>query len=100
VSEPMLNPATVTNNDDESFLTLEQECKMDSEVFIDRPRRKKTTIETHVTAVIMDEKMEEDYPEKKILHLNNNNMNNRISIGQQEPIMPKLLEQIDTIDLD
>jgi CO dehydrogenase/acetyl-CoA synthase gamma subunit (corrinoid Fe-S protein) len=64
LSEPMSIPIT-TNDNDESFLTLEQECKMDSDVFSDRPRRK-TVIETNVAAVIMDdEKMEEDYPDKE-----------------------------------
>jgi len=51
-------------NDDESFLSFEQACKMDSDVFVDRSRRK-TTIKTNLAAVMMDEKMEADYPDKK-----------------------------------
>jgi hypothetical protein len=69
LSEPMSIPIITTTNDDvndESFLTLEQECKMDSDVFIDRPRRK-TVIETNVAAVNMDEKMEEGSPDKENL---------------------------------
>ncbi|CAF4815607.1 unnamed protein product, partial [Rotaria sp. Silwood2] len=53
LSEPMpiAITTTTTTNDEESFLTLEQECKMDSEIFIDRPRRK-TIVETNVAAEI------------------------------------------------
>ena len=60
LSEPM----AMTTNNDESFLTLEQECRMDSEIMIDRPRRK-TIVETNVAAVNMDDRMEEDDPQKE-----------------------------------
>ncbi|CAF4249778.1 unnamed protein product, partial [Rotaria magnacalcarata] len=49
LSEQMSTPITTTTINDESFLTLEQECNLDSEVFIDRSRRK-TTLETNVAA--------------------------------------------------
>lgn len=62
-------PTTI--NEDESFLTFEQKCKIDSKIFIDRPQQK-ITREIIVTAVLMDGKMEEDYPKKKkILYFNN-----------------------------
>ncbi|CAF0864894.1 unnamed protein product [Rotaria sordida] len=118
LSEPMPISTTTTNND-ESFLTLEQECKMGSEIFIDRPRRK-TIVETNVAAVIMDDKMEDDYSQKEnitpqqqqqqqqqIHEIQIEKLDNdvhfispimSVPIGQQQPIMPKLLEQIDTID--
>jgi len=51
LSEPLSIPTTMTAINDESFLRLEQGCKMDCDVFIDRSRRK-TTIETNI-AVIM-----------------------------------------------
>ncbi|CAF5229772.1 unnamed protein product, partial [Rotaria magnacalcarata] len=110
---------TTTTINDESFLTLEQECNLDSEVFIDRSRRK-TTLETNVAAVIMDDEMEEDYSQKENIvpkkqqqqqqHINEiqiDKLDNDIHfiqpimsvpIEQQQPVMPKLLEQIDTID--
>ncbi|CAF0988996.1 unnamed protein product [Rotaria sp. Silwood1] len=116
LSEPM--PISITTHDDESFLTLEQECKIDSEIFIDRPRRK-TIVETNVAAVIMDDKMEDDYSQKENItpqqqqqqqqmnEIHIDKLDNDIHfispimsvpIGQQQPVMPKLLEQIDTID--
>ena len=63
LSEPM---TTVIGKpgDDQSFLTLEQECEMESETFVERPQRK-TTLETNVAAVIMDDRMEEDVVEKE-----------------------------------
>ncbi|CAM4790798.1 unnamed protein product [Rotaria magnacalcarata] len=118
LSEQMSTPITTTTINDESFLTLEQECNLDSEVFIDRSRRK-TTLETNVAAVIMDDEMEEDYSQKENIvpkkqqqqqHINEiqiDKLDNDIHfiqpimsvpIGQQQPVMPKLLEQIDTID--
>jgi len=115
LSEPTSIPiTTTTTNEDESFLSLEQECKMDLEIIVDRPRRR-TVIETNVAAVIMDEKMEEDYTEKEniipqqqqINEIQLDKLDNDIQfispimsvpIGQQEPVMPTLLEQIDTID--
>jgi hypothetical protein len=80
LSEPMSIPMRTTNQD-ESFLTLEQECKIDSEIFIDRPRRK-TILETNVAAVMMDDRMEEeDYPQK-------------------ENIIPTQQQQINDVQLD
>jgi hypothetical protein len=65
LSEPMsMHMPTVTPSEDDSFLNLEQECRMESETILERSRRK-TTFETNVAAVIMDEKMEEDYAEKE-----------------------------------
>ncbi|CAF1088478.1 unnamed protein product [Adineta steineri] len=116
LSEPVSMPITTTTiaDEDESFLTLEQECKMDSESFMNRSRRK-TTVETNVAAVNMDDKMEEDYFEKENIMPIQQQINNiqfdkldddtkfispimSVPLAQQEPIMPKLLEQIDTID--
>jgi hypothetical protein len=54
LNEPM-------KNDDESFLTLEQECRMDSEIFVDR----NTILETNIEAVMLNEKMEGEHPEKE-----------------------------------
>ncbi|CAF1243215.1 unnamed protein product [Adineta steineri] len=87
---------------------------MDSESFMNRSRRK-TTVETNVAAVNMDDKMEEDYFEKENIIPIQQQINNiqfdkldddtkfispimSVPLAQQEPIMPKLLEQIDTID--
>jgi hypothetical protein len=66
LNEPVSIPITTTTktNDDESFLTLEQECRMDSEIFIDQPQRN-IILETNIAAVMSDDKMEEDYPEKE-----------------------------------
>jgi hypothetical protein len=58
----LLNEPIVTmKNNDESFLTLEQECRMDSEIFVDR----NTILETNIEAVMLDEKMEGEHPEKE-----------------------------------
>lgn len=64
LSEPMTTVIEKPTEDDRSFLTLEQECQMESESFIERPQRK-TTLETNVAAVIIDEKMDEDFHEKE-----------------------------------
>jgi hypothetical protein len=61
LNEPMSIPITTTTEiQDESFLTLEQECKMDSDIFVNHPQT-----ETNIDAVFIDEKMEEDYMEKE-----------------------------------
>jgi hypothetical protein len=58
----LLNEPIVTmKNNDESFLTLEQECRMDSEIFVDR----NTILETNIEAVMLNEKMEGEHPEKE-----------------------------------
>jgi len=62
LNEPISIP--ITTHEDQSFLTLEQECKMDSEIFIHRPQRE-TILETNIAAVIRDHQMEEDYLEKE-----------------------------------
>jgi hypothetical protein len=91
LSEPMSIPImTTTTDQDESFLTLEQECKMDSEIFIDRPRRK-TIVETNVAAVIMDDNMEEDYPQ----------MENIIPIEQEQQQPQQIIDfQFDKLEND
>lgn len=53
-----------TIDDDESFLNLEQQCQMESEIFLDRD----TILETNnVASVMLEEKMEDDYPDKENL---------------------------------
>lgn len=63
LSEPVSTPMMMPNEED-SFLAMEQECKMESESFMERPQRK-TTMETNVAAVIMDDRMDEDSCEKE-----------------------------------
>lgn len=86
LSEPTSIPPPTTIND-ESFLTLEEECKMESDIVIDRSRRK-TTLETNVAAVIMDDEMEDDYSQKE----------NIIPKSQQEEKINEI--QIDKLDTD
>jgi len=64
LNEPISIP--INKNQDESFLTLEQECKMDSQIFIDHSQHK-TILETNLPEIIIDDKMEEeeDYFEKE-----------------------------------
>ena len=83
LSEPSSTPMVTASENDESFLTLEQECRMESETFIERPQRK-TVIETNVAAVVIDDQMEEDYSEKE----------NQTPI-QQPTINELLFEKID-----
>ena len=81
LSDPMQSTMTA-NTVDQSFLTLEQECAMESETIIDRSRRK-TTVETNVAAVMLDEPMEEDYSEKE-------------NLTPQQPIIAELkMQKID-----
>jgi len=110
LNEPISSVPIITTKEDEYFLTLEQECKMDSEIFVDHSQQ-----ETNVAVVITDDKMEEDYPEKENIIPMQQQINEiqidkhendvhfispimSVPIGQQEPVMPKLLEQIETID--
>jgi hypothetical protein len=58
LSEPM-STATTSINNDESFLALEQQCQMDADSFVERPRRK-TIVETNVAAVVIDDRMDAD----------------------------------------
>ena len=61
LNEPMSIPIIpTTNTEDESFLTLERECRMDSEIFVEQ-----TQPDTIVEMNFEDEKMEEEYPEKE-----------------------------------
>ena len=64
----LLNEATSvpikTINEDESFLDLEQQCQMESEIFVEQPQAD-TILETNVAAVMLDDRMEEDYPDKE-----------------------------------
>ena len=68
LSEPSTSstPMMTNSDNDESFLNLEQECRMESDTIIERPRRK-TIVETNVAAVVIDDRMEEeeDYSEKE-----------------------------------
>ncbi|CAF1274245.1 unnamed protein product [Adineta ricciae] len=114
LSEPTsTGGATTISNEDESFLSLERECRMESETLLDQSQAK-TIVEVNVN---FDEKMEDDYAEKENVTPMQINLQKNdtifdklddnihfispiisVPLGQQEPIMPKLLEQIDTID--
>ena len=65
LNEPTSMPIKVIN-EDESFLNLEQQCQMESEIFVDQPQIE-TILETNVATVMLDDKMEEDYPDKENL---------------------------------
>ena len=64
LNEPMSIPIIPTKNDDESFLTLERECRMESEIFMDPPQPD-TVVEMNAPEMMFDDKMEEEYPEKE-----------------------------------
>jgi hypothetical protein len=67
LSEPSASstPMMTNSENDESFLNMEQECRMESDTIIERPRRR-TILETNVAAAVIDDRMEEDnYSEKE-----------------------------------
>jgi len=66
----LLNEPIRKVNEDESFLTLEQECKMELEIVVDHPQQ-----ETNIPIVIINEKMEEDYLEKENITPNQQQIN-------------------------
>jgi hypothetical protein len=75
---------SIRKNEDESFLTLEQECKMDSEIFIDHPRYE-IILEKNLPEIIIDENMEEeDYFEKENITPMSQQQFNEIQIDKLE----------------
>lgn len=61
-------PRKSITDEDQSFLNLEQQCQMESEIFLDHPQRD-TILESNVAAVMLEEKMDDDdyYFEKENL---------------------------------
>lgn len=64
LNEPTAIPMKTIESEDESFLKLEEQCQMESEIFVDQPQID-TIVENNLAAVMLDEKMEEDYPDKE-----------------------------------
>ena len=65
LNEPQSIPIK-TIDEDQSFLNLEQQCQMESEIFFDYPHRD-TILENNFAEVMLEEKMEDDYPDKENL---------------------------------